>query len=149
MAGSHSLHWRHNESDGDWNNRHIDCLLIRFFGRRSKNISKLHATSLCDGNSPVTDESPAQGASDTENVSIWWRHHVDTNYWGKVCRAGRVETIGFKLNWVTPINRVTLELILLFAEYFLNYAQVWGYSFTNFDSEKINMLALYKDNAIL
>ena len=29
---------------------------------------------FCAGNSPVT-ESPAQMASNAENVSIWWRHH--------------------------------------------------------------------------
>ena len=28
------------------------------------------------GNSPGTVEFPAQMASDAENVSIWWRHHV-------------------------------------------------------------------------
>ena len=28
------------------------------------------------GNSPGTDEFPAQMASNAENVSIWWRHHV-------------------------------------------------------------------------
>ena len=28
-------------------------------------------------NSSVTDELPAQKASNAENVSIWWRHHVD------------------------------------------------------------------------
>ena len=28
------------------------------------------------GNSPVTGEFPAQIASNTENVSIWWRHHA-------------------------------------------------------------------------
>ena len=27
-------------------------------------------------NSPVTGEFPPQRASNTENVSIWWRHHV-------------------------------------------------------------------------
>ena len=27
------------------------------------------------GNSPRTDEFPTQRASNTENVSIWWRHH--------------------------------------------------------------------------
>ena len=42
---------------------------------RSKNISKLHVTGLCEGNSPVTSEFPAQRASNAENVSIWWRHH--------------------------------------------------------------------------
>ena len=38
---------------------------------------KLHVTGLCVGNSPVTGEFPAQRASNAENVSIWWRHHVD------------------------------------------------------------------------
>ena len=30
-------------------------------------------------NSPVTGEFPAQRASNTENISIWWRHHVMLN----------------------------------------------------------------------
>ena len=38
----------------------------------SKQTSKLHATGLCEGNSPVTGE--LQRASNAENVSIWWRH---------------------------------------------------------------------------
>ena len=36
-------------------------------------ISELHVTGLCAVNSPVTGEFPAQGAGNTENVSIWWR----------------------------------------------------------------------------
>ena len=32
--------------------------------------------AFCDGNSPGTGEFPAQMASNAENVSIWWRHHV-------------------------------------------------------------------------
>ena len=47
----------------------------RLFRRRSNKTSKLRVTSLCAGNSPVTGEFPAQMASNTENVSIWWRHH--------------------------------------------------------------------------
>ena len=43
---------------------------------RSKKTSKLRVTGLCAGNSPVTGEFPAQRASNAENVSIWWRHHV-------------------------------------------------------------------------
>ena len=43
--------------------------------RRSKKTSKLRATGLCQGNSPVTSEFPAQRASNAENVSILWRHH--------------------------------------------------------------------------
>ena len=42
---------------------------------RSKKTSKLRVTGLCKGNSPVTDEFHAQRASNTKNVSIWWRHH--------------------------------------------------------------------------
>ena len=34
--------------------------------------------AFCAGNSPVTGEFPAQRASNAENVSIWWRHHVET-----------------------------------------------------------------------
>ena len=31
------------------------------------------------GNSPVTSDFPAQMASNAENVSLWWRHHVTFN----------------------------------------------------------------------
>ena len=55
-------------------------LLNRLFRHRSKKTSKLHVTGLCEGNSPVTGEVPAQRASNAENVSIWWRNH------GNVCK---------------------------------------------------------------
>ena len=45
--------------------------------RTSKKTSKLRVTDLCVGNTPVTGEFSAQMASNTKNVSIWWRHHVD------------------------------------------------------------------------
>ena len=56
-------------------------LFTRLFGRRPKKTSKHKAPRQwpCDGNSPVTDEFPAQMASNAENVSIWWRHH-DVSY---------------------------------------------------------------------
>ena len=47
---------------------------------RSKKTSKLRVTGLCEGNSPVTGEFPAQRASNAENVSIWWRHHANCRY---------------------------------------------------------------------
>ena len=56
-------------------NQPHDCLLNCLFKRRSKKTSKLCVTGLCEGNSPVTGEFPAQRASNAENVSIWWRHH--------------------------------------------------------------------------
>ena len=70
-----SLKWRHNGRDGVSNHQPHHCLLNRFFMRRSKK-TKLRVTGLCVGNSPVTGEFPTQMASNAENVSIWWRHHV-------------------------------------------------------------------------
>ena len=70
------LLWLHNEHDGVSNHRHLDCLLNRLFRRRSKKTSKPRVTGLCEGNSPVVGEFPAQGASNAANVSIWWGHHV-------------------------------------------------------------------------
>ena len=70
------LQWRHNKRDGVSNHRRLDCLLNRLFGRRSKKTSKLRVTGLCEGNSPVTGEFLAQRASNAENVSIRWCHHV-------------------------------------------------------------------------
>ena len=50
------------------------CPLFRC---RSKKISKLCVTGVCEGNSPVTSEFPTQMASNEENVSIWWLHHAN------------------------------------------------------------------------
>ena len=70
------LLWRHNGHDCIPNHQPHHCLLSYLFGRRSKKTSKLRVTGLCVGNSPGTGEFPAQMASNAENVSIWWRHHV-------------------------------------------------------------------------
>ena len=70
-----TLQWRHNGRDGVSNHQLQDCLLNPLFRRRSKKAPKCRVTGLCEGNSPVTGEFPAQRASNAENVSIWWRHH--------------------------------------------------------------------------
>ena len=72
-----SLQWRHNGHDSVSNHQRLYCLLNRFFGRRSKKTSKLRVTGLCEGNSAGTGEFPAEMDSYVENVSIWWRHHVE------------------------------------------------------------------------
>ena len=71
-----SLRWRHNGRDSVSNHQPYDCLLNYLYRRRSKKTSKLRVTGLCVGNSPGTGEFTAQMASNAENVSIWWRHHV-------------------------------------------------------------------------
>ena len=74
-----SLLWRHNGRNSVSNHQPHDCLLNRLFRRKSKQTSKLRVTGLCAGNSPGTGEFPAQMASNAENVSIWWRHRVNTH----------------------------------------------------------------------
>ena len=49
---------------------------IVYSGTDKRKTSKLRVTGLCEGNSPVTGEFPAQRASNAENASIWWRHHI-------------------------------------------------------------------------
>ena len=107
-----ALLWRHNGRDGVSNHQPHDCLLNRLFRRRSKQTSKLRVTGLCAGNSPGTDEFPAKMASNAENVSIWWRHHVLTKvlthrvvaltstYWFTPCQ--------FR-NWKLIITRITMS----------------------------------------
>ena len=71
-----SLRWRHDKHDGVSNHQPHDCLFNRLFRCGSKKTSKLRVTGLCEGNSPMTGDFPAQRASNAENVSIWWRHHI-------------------------------------------------------------------------
>ena len=82
----YSLLWRHNGRDSVSNHQPHDCLFNPLIRRRSKKTSKLRGTVLCVGNSPGTGAFPAQMASNAENVSIWWRHHMKCVYeqivWG-------------------------------------------------------------------
>ena len=79
-----TLQWRHNERDGVWNNRRLDCLLSHLLRPRSKKTSKVRVTGLCEGNPPMTDEFPSQRVSNAENVSIWWRYHEYLPHWSLV-----------------------------------------------------------------
>ena len=64
------LQWRYSERDGISTHRHLDCLLSRLLRRRSKNATKLSGACLCEWNSPVTGDFPAQRARKAENVSV-------------------------------------------------------------------------------
>ena len=91
-----SLKRRHNERDGVSNHRRLDYFLNRFYRSSSKKTSKLRVTGLCEGNSPVTGEFPAQRASNTENVSIWWRHHITRVlliWWYNLARHSMMENM--------------------------------------------------------
>ena len=73
------LQWRYNGHDGVSNHQPHHCLLNRLVRRRSNKTPKFRVTGHCAGNSPVTGEFPPRMASNTENVSIWWRHHDQWN----------------------------------------------------------------------
>ena len=88
-----SLRWHHNGRDNVSNHQPHDCLLNHLFTRRSKKTSKLRVIGLCAGNSPEAGEFPAQMASNAENVSIWWRHHVLTTHQWVGNFAGTAEDI--------------------------------------------------------
>ena len=65
----------------------ITSLTIVYSGADQRKHQKLCVTGLCEGNSPVAGEFPVRRASNTEHVSIWWRHHVGmiNNYPFQVC----------------------------------------------------------------
>ena len=94
------IQWRHNWQHGVSNHQPYDCLLNRLFRRRSKKTSKLRVTGLCEGNSPVTGEFPAQRDSTAQMFpfvhhvkwvsvkwvcSLWFLHlvfnHLSINFW--------------------------------------------------------------------
>ena len=116
-----SIHWRHNGPYSVSNHQPHDCLLNRLFRRRSKKTSKLRVTGLCVGNSPVTGEFPTQRASNTENVSIWWRHHVQPiwsiRYWhfssGEVRISGGVLWILHGICGTLPKHLTGMLLLIL------------------------------------
>ena len=64
------LQWCLNEGEGVSNDRRLDCLINRLFRRRSMKTSSIRITGLCQGNSPVTGEIPAQRASNAEMFSF-------------------------------------------------------------------------------
>ena len=75
---SSSLQRRHNENDGVSNRLRLDWLLKRLFRHRLNKTSKLFVTGLSEGKSLVTDEFLTERARNAKNISIWWRHHDNT-----------------------------------------------------------------------
>ena len=74
----YTLQWRHNGRDGVSNHQPHECLFNRLFKAQIKENINTPRHWLCDGNSPVTGEFPAQMVSNAENVSIGRPHHDKT-----------------------------------------------------------------------
>ena len=128
----YSLHWRHNGRDGVSNHQPPDCFLNCLFRHKPKKTSKLRATGLCEGNSPVTGELPAQRVSNAENASIWWRHHVLGFYWLTVIH----------LTTRNPFsNMVHLSLIPASMQSHTQESLVWNY-FSILKTSTVKLLKL-------
>ena len=100
--------------------------LTVYSSRRSKKTSKLHITGLCEGNSPVTTEFPAQRASNAENVSIWWHHH-DTELFSikTYLTMPSTRSVPFCLELsVLILNGIIFKVIILWYDFYHRYQQL-------------------------
>ena len=133
-----SLQWRHNGCDDVSNCRRLECLFNRWFRRRSKKTSKLCVTGVCEGNSPVTGEFPAQRVSDAGSVSIWWRHHVfDVSPWCRLMlvshspvRAHRTIKLScsqMQTSYTVYVTYTHILPVLALSDYHFDYrvVEVW------------------------
>ena len=55
---------------------HTIVYSIVYLGADQRKHQSSASLAFREGNSPGTGEFPAQMASNADNVSIWWRHHV-------------------------------------------------------------------------
>ena len=118
-----ALHWRHNGHNIFSNRQPHDCLLNRLFRRRSKKISKLRITGLCVGHSPETGEFPAQMASNAENVSIWWRHHVSICSGDSLTNKLLLNHWWFSFTWYATIPKWLN--IFCHIRFYYNLGAIW------------------------
>ena len=101
-----SLRWRHNGHDGVSNHQPHDCLPNRLFRPRSRKTSKLCVTGLCE---EFTGDRwiPRTKASNAENISIWWRHHIH------ICdNSIKRAHVMFRIACLTNLRHRVLEPIL-------------------------------------
>ena len=103
------LQWHQNGRDGISKHQLHDCLLSSLFRQRSKKLSQLWVTGVCAGNLPITEEFPAQRASNAENVSIRWRQHAKTkHYWSYVRKPTIIS--GLPLQRTSNLGSVLMSL---------------------------------------
>ena len=83
----------------------------------------IRVTGLCEGKPPVT-----QRDSNAENVSIWWRHHVeDMAKWidsVKSCRHRYSELVGIWWGYIVLQNHDLLQAACS-SPHYLNFSPSW------------------------
>ena len=110
-----SLKWRHNERNGVSNHQPRDCLLDGLFRQIKENIKASRQWPLWG---EFTGEFPTQRASNAENVSIWWCHHVllqqrPAAYPDRFRQTMQTvwETNGAKVRFILGISNVKRSLV--------------------------------------
>ena len=117
VAHNSSLHWRHNDLDDVSNHQPHGCTQPFIQTQIKENIKAPRHWPLC-GEFTGTGEFPSQRASYTENVSIWWRHHVKATEHNSSCsllkplncnNCGRFWSTSGPYCFGTVQNRATFE----------------------------------------
>ena len=108
--------------------------------RKSKETSKLCVKDTCAGNSSVIVKFPVQMASNTENVSIWWRHHGERSFLGYFnkyyvnAKATHILVHCAATSSTTKFVQCEMDRFALFHEkMFFNYPKLFNVEeYTNF-----------------
>ena len=72
--------------------------------RRSKKASKLRVTGLCEGNSPMTGELPAQNFSNAEKVSSW--RHINDDIFCETVGLSKLYRQTFNISRIVVGNKI-------------------------------------------
>ena len=144
------LEWRHKERDGVSNHQPHDCLLNRLFRCRSKKTSNLRVNGLCERNSPVTGEFPAQRDSNAEmfpfdDVIMTLHYHqrtqaiTDLSYYDCLkneilCIMGLYCFFVFFYNSINPLGTLFNEIDLTLLSWLYNSLRYKWKKYMNINS---------------
>ena len=105
--------------------------------RTSKKTSKLRVAHLCEENPPGTSGFPSQRASNAENISIWWHHHV----WviSQAIAQPSITRINLKMK-LTPVSHTLRHLIIMYrCVNALCHLTSWTFSTSSWPHSKLLM----------
>ena len=112
-----ALQWRHNGRDGVSDHQPHDCLLNSL----PKKTSKLSVTGLCEGNSPVTSESPHKGPVTGKmfpfnDVIMGLLFEIFLKYRPYSVDSGKYETLGWVFRYMTVGAQSNTDLAFLWIK---------------------------------
>ena len=101
----------HNERDGIWNHRCVDCLLSRLFRHRSKKTSTPRVTGLCERNPPIDDVIMRLGQLTvcSHYSSDYQRMQLQTSALTVLYEGNTRVTSGFSLQRVSNMENILMS----------------------------------------